>query len=83
MVTLKRNDNPPNVPHLRPIEDFWGILKQEVYQGGWVAKSEAHLKRRIRVALEKIDPEVPRTMMKGIGLRVRLADRHGVLDVAH
>ena len=39
--TLKRDDNPPNVPQLRPIEDFWGVMKQEVYRGGWVG----HLKQ--------------------------------------
>ena len=37
MATLKRDDNPPNVPQLRPIEDFWGVMKQEGYRGGWVA----------------------------------------------
>ena len=25
--TLKRDDNPPNVPQLRPIEDFWGVTE--------------------------------------------------------
>ena len=29
--TVTREMNPPNVPQLRPIEDFWGFLKQEVY----------------------------------------------------
>ena len=41
MTTLKRDDNPPNVPQLRPKEDFWGVMKQEVYRGGWVG----HLKQ--------------------------------------
>ena len=36
VATLKRDDNPPNVPQLCPIEDFWGVMKQEVYRGGWV-----------------------------------------------
>ena len=54
-----------------------------MYRGGWVAGSEAHWKRKIRVVLGKIDLEVPRTMMKGVGLRVRLVDRRRVLHVAH
>ena len=45
MATLKRDDNPPNVPQLCPIEDFGGVMKQEVYRGGWVASSEAKLKK--------------------------------------
>ena len=36
MATLKRDGNPPNVSQLRPTEDFWGVMKQEVYRGGWV-----------------------------------------------
>jgi len=31
--------NPPNVPHLRPIENLWACLKQEVYRDGWEASS--------------------------------------------
>ena len=27
--------NPPNVPQARPIENFWGCLAQNVYEGGW------------------------------------------------
>ena len=26
---VARNENAPNVPHLRPIEKFWAICKQE------------------------------------------------------
>ena len=39
--------NPPNVPKARPIEDFWGILAQKVYEGGWEAKNKEQLKDRI------------------------------------
>ena len=37
--------NPANAPKLRPIEDFWGILKQKVYEKGWRAKSIDQLKK--------------------------------------
>lgn len=39
--------NPPNVPQARPIENFWGWLVQKVYEGGWEAKTEQQLIRRI------------------------------------
>ena len=29
-------DNPPNVPELRPIKDFWNILKEIVYANNWL-----------------------------------------------
>lgn len=40
--------NPPNVPKARPIEDFWGLLCQKVYEHGWEAKSTEELKKKIK-----------------------------------
>jgi len=45
---VKRRDNPPNVPEVRPIEDFWSILKGMVYNGNWHAENINQLKNRIR-----------------------------------
>jgi hypothetical protein len=38
---------PPNVLQERPIENFWGLLAHKVYEGGWEAKTEQQLIRRI------------------------------------
>lgn len=35
---VAKTDNPANVPKARPIEDFWGNLKQKVYDKCWKAK---------------------------------------------
>ncbi|KAF0301696.1 hypothetical protein FJT64_026068 [Amphibalanus amphitrite] len=77
-----REDNPPNVPQLRPIEDFWGLLKQEVYKGGWEATSEDQLKRRILRAVEILNPEVPLTMMRRVALALRrhMTDKEKEVD---
>ena len=37
------------------IEDFWGCLKQKVYDRRWATKSILELKKRIRFCLKKID----------------------------
>ena len=37
--------NPANVPKARPIEDFWGNLKEDVYKGDWRAKDLDLLKK--------------------------------------
>ena len=38
----------PYVPkQMNPIEDFWAILKQEVYMDGWMAKNVDQLETRI------------------------------------
>ena len=55
---VRKQDNPPNVPQLRPIETFWGILKSKVYNGGWPARMEHQLKLRIRKCLRELIWEV-------------------------
>ena len=72
---VPRELNPPAVPKLRPIEDFWGVLKQAVYQGGWdwEAKSEDMLKRRIRKCLREFDWDVIRRMMMKAKTNLRKA----------
>ena len=35
---VEKSENPANIPEVRPIEDFWSILKGEVYMNGWKAK---------------------------------------------
>jgi len=37
--------NPANAPKLRPIEDFWRILKTNVYENNWSAKNVRQLKK--------------------------------------
>ena len=31
VLFVKQVNNPPNVPQLHPVENFWGIIKQQVY----------------------------------------------------
>ncbi|CAF1093130.1 unnamed protein product [Didymodactylos carnosus] len=40
--------NPPNVLKALPIEDFWSILADKVYNGGWTATNENQLVNRIK-----------------------------------
>jgi len=61
--TIPRNANPPNCPQIRPIEDFWAALKQEVYAGGWEAKSDRQLKQRIRLKLKNMDLAVSKAFL--------------------
>ena len=44
---LPKDMNSANAPKLHPIEDFWGILKQKVYEKGWSAKSIDQFKKKI------------------------------------
>ena len=83
MDTLKRDDNPPNVPQRGLLG---GLLGR--YEAGGISRrlggsSEAKLKIRIAMALNKIDLEVPLTMMRGVGLHVRPAYRNGPISIVH
>ena len=37
----------PNAPQIRPIEMYWGALKQKVYAKNWSAKSRDQLIREM------------------------------------
>ena len=45
--------NPPNVPQARPIENFWSILADSVYSGGWEARNQQHLASPNQTTVEK------------------------------
>ena len=42
-------ENPVNVPKVSAIEEFWSILKGNVYKNGWVAKDLDKLNNKIRL----------------------------------
>ena len=48
---VAQNQNPPKVPELRPIEQFWSLLKQCVYSNGYRANSKASLITRIKAKM--------------------------------
>jgi hypothetical protein len=52
---VQKVDNPPNLPQCRPIENFWSLLKSEVYKNGWEASSLRQLKMRITAKLQEVD----------------------------
>ncbi|CAF1489393.1 unnamed protein product [Adineta ricciae] len=64
---VKRSQNPPNVPHARPIETIWCLLEQKVYDRGWEAKNLDQLAKRIIWKAKEIDQKVVTNMI----LRVR------------
>ena len=42
---VQKEDNPDNLPECRPIEDYWGILKDKVYEHNWQAKNLDQLRK--------------------------------------
>lgn len=75
--------NPPNVPQLRPIEDFWGWLKQLVYANGWQAQNIEQLQRRVQYCFGKVEKERVHAMMQGVKSKIRTARAQGVASAYH
>ena len=58
--------NPPNVPQARPKGNLWGILAQEIYEGGWKATTQQELISRIESQLKNFDSNFLQSLMVGV-----------------
>ena len=71
-------DNSANLPEVRPIEDFWSILKSKVYDDNWEAKGLHQLEVRVKKCLKEVDQI---TVLKTFGdVKKRLNDIR-ILDI--
>ena len=77
---VAKDDNPPNVPQLRPIEKFWAILKNKVYAKNWQAENEEQLVKRIKYCARNMDPNLCRNLLSGLKSKLRKAADNGVLS---
>lgn len=75
---VPRESNPPNVPQLRPIENFGGQLKAAVYANGWAANSERALKQRIKKCIRDFDIRPVKDELKNVPKKIRKASRFGL-----
>lgn len=78
---VPRNDNPPNIPQARPIETFWSLLSRKVYDNGWEATDEEHLRRRIYQKIREIDINSVQSLMRQVRRKLRVIEDHGPLAV--
>lgn len=77
---VRKEDNPANVPEIRPIENFWAYLKRLVYAQGWEAKTANQLITRIKYCLKKIDQDVVQTLALSTKRRIDGVRRHGLIE---
>jgi hypothetical protein len=66
----QKNLNPANAPKIRPIEDFWGILKGKVYVKNWL-----ELKRKIRICLKEMDVNIVQSIAGSVQKRLDTVHR--------
>ena len=77
---VKKNDNPANVPEVRPIEDFWAYLKSLVYAKCWRASNTDQLITRIKYCLKKVDQLIVQKLAKSTKKRIDAVRRFGVAE---
>ena len=75
---VPKTKNPANLPEGRPIEDFWAILKREVYMDAWTAQNVDQLETRIRYCLKKMDVKVVQRLASTTHKRLDQIRRCGV-----
>ena len=76
---VMKEQNPPNLPMLRPIETFWSHLKAKVYYNGWEAKSIEEMKKRISYCLTKFRTPYFRNLFKDTKKWIVRAEKKGVV----
>ena len=68
------------MPACLPIEDFWAILKRQVYKGGYQAKNIDVLIRRIKYCLKTIDQDLVKLLAEGASKRIYLVGKNDVKE---
>ena len=68
---VPKDKKAPNVPQLRPIEDFWANLKRKVYANNYTSKNIKCLKNKIKLELEKMQHSVFSKAMKHVPAKCR------------
>jgi hypothetical protein len=80
---LPKDENPPNVPQIRPIEDFWASHKKQVYAQGWETGNQDKLIKRFLLKLKNFDQTYLSNLMSRVKTKVRKASDYGVDSLIH
>ena len=75
---VPKSANPPNVPQLRPIENFWANLKRRIYSNNFVAKTEEELINKTKKELKNMPARMFSSVMANVSVNCRKAARKGV-----
>ena len=73
---VEKFENPPNTPHIRPVENYWGNLKMKIYEGNWKAKTRDHLIRRIKMKQKEINEDIVINMFDHLKVQVHVANQN-------
>ena len=75
---LPKSENPPNTPEIRCIEDFWSLIKGEVYKDGWEAENLDQLEKRIKYCFKNFDKKLVHELAESTQRRIDQIRRYGL-----
>ena len=75
---VMKDINPPNAPQIRPIENYWSILKQRVYSNNWSAENRDQLINRIKYCEKQIEPTIYQNLFVNLKTKMRRAVENGL-----
>ena len=78
---VSKDDNPPNCPEVRPIEQYFAILKQKVYAKNWSAENRNQLIGRIKRCAKEIPRETYQSLFRNLKTKIRKASTNGLLSL--
>ena len=78
---IEKDENPPNMPQIRPIEKFWYQLRCKVYENGWEAKDLVELRKKIESKLRTFTLADINRLFKNNHSKIHDAARNGPLSV--
>ena len=76
---VQKKDNPANLPEARAIEEFWAILKWDVYKNDCSTNNISNLERWVRYYANRLDLNAVQKLVQGTNTRLDQVQRYGVL----
>lgn len=73
-----KEENPPNCPHLRPVETYWALVKSKLRQTKKIAKSYQSFVHLWLEAAKKVKDSVVTRLMECVTSKVRVFSREAV-----
>ena len=76
-----KSEYPPNTHEIRYIDDFWGLIKGELYKDGWEAKKLDKLRDKIIFCFKKVNRECVHKSRESTHRRIDTIRRYGIVEM--
>lgn len=80
VIVVPKSCNPPNTPHLRPIEKYWALVKQKLRKGQKIATNALSFQKYWNSAAKMINECLVKRLMAGLPSKVNKFSRTSIHD---